>query len=188
MSPVEPSGRGHVGRAALVSLVAIILVFAGLWLISITVGKRNSPDLRLGDQTFRAGNAEARAAEIERNGPILFSDVSGRQDRDLILQHLGDDPDEGWHAIAAQPIDRARDCFWDWQPEEEIFRATCDPSLTAPADGEGSTRYHVTIDDGAIEVDLNFEERSRYERERSEDPDAEDGSSGPDEDTGDSGD
>lgn len=168
MSPVEPSGRGHVGRAALVSLVAIILVFAGLFVISVTIGKRDSPDLRLGDQTFRAGDAERRAAEIERDGPILFSDVSGRQDRDLILQHIGDDPEEGWHAIAAQPIDRARDCFWDWRPDEEIFRASCDPELTAPADGEGLVRYHVTVDDGALEVDLNFEERTRYEQERSD--------------------
>lgn len=166
MSPVEPSGRGHVGRAALVSLVAIILVFAGLWLVTITIGKRDSPDLRLGDQFFRAGNAEARAAEIAENGPMLFSDVSGRRDRDLILQHIGDDPATGWHAIAAQPIDRGRDCFWEWQSDDELFRATCDPSLTAPADGEGLTRYHVAVVDGGVEVDLNREERERFEEER----------------------
>lgn len=168
MSPVEPSGRGHVGRAGLVSLAAIILVFAALWLVTVTIGKRDSPDLRLGDQMFRAGNAEARAAEIAKNGPMLFSDVSGRQDRDLILQHIGDDPEEGWHAIAAQPIDRARDCVWRWEEAEELFRATCEESLTAPADGEGLTRYHVEVDDGAVVVDLNHEERLRYEEERSE--------------------
>lgn len=149
--------------------MAIVLVFAGLWLVTITVGKRNSPDLRIGDQTFRAGSAEARSKEIERDGPILFSDVSGRQDRDLYLQHIGDDPDEGWYAFAAQPIDRSRDCIWEWQADEERFRAACDPALTAPADGEGLTRYHVSVDEGALIVDLNYEERSRYEQEREDD-------------------
>jgi len=167
MSPVEPSGRGHVGRAALVSLVAIVLVFAGLWLVTVTLGKRNSPDLKLGDQTFRVTkDPEGAAREIAERGPLIFSDVSGRKDRDIIVQHLGDDPEEGWYAFDAQPLDRDRGCYWEWQPDEDLFRASCDDGLPAPADGEGLTQYHVTVD-GSVVVDLNYDERQQYEAERS---------------------
>ena len=155
MSPVAPSGSNHVGRAALVASVGIIVLFAGLWLVTLAIGGRNSPDLRLGDQTFPAGNAEKLAKGIAADGPRLYGDVSGRQDRDMILQHRGDDPDKGWTAFLAAPIDQARDCTWDWQPDEEIFRAKCDRTITAPADGKGLPQFEVTVTDGSIDVDLN---------------------------------
>lgn len=159
MSPVAPSGSNHVGRAALVALVGVIVLFAGLGLVTLVLGDRDSPDLALGDQTFDAGDAERLSTEIERNGPVLFSDVSGRRDRDMILQHIGDDPENGWHAFLAAPVDRARDCFWRWEPDEEQFRATCDESLTAPADGAGLPQFPVTIDDGRLDIDLNADAR-----------------------------
>lgn len=163
MSPVEPSGRGHVGRAAAVSLVAIIVVFGGLWLVTLVLQDRNSPDIQLGDQQWNAGNAETLATKIERDdAPILVADVSGRRDRDVILQHLGTDPETGWYAFLAAPIDRARDCTWDWQPDEDQFRAKCDPSLTAPADGTGLTQFKVIVD-GDVVVDLNYDERTAAE-------------------------
>src|SRR5690606_24760944 len=135
MSPVAPSGNNHVGRAALVAAVGIAVLFIGLWFVTLAIGDRNSPDLRLGDQTFNAGNAEKLARGIAADGPRLYGDVSGRKDRDMILQHIGDDPEEGWSAFLAAPIDKARDCTWEWQPDEDLFRAKCDPNLTAPADG-----------------------------------------------------
>ena len=159
MSPVAPSGSNHVGRAALVALVGVIVLFAGLGLVTLVIGDRDSPDLALGDQTFDAGNAERLAGEIASNGPVLFSDVSGRRDRDMILQHLGDEPETGWYAFLAAPVDRARDCFWQWEPDEELFRATCDDSLTAPADGDGLPRFPVTIADGRLDIDLNADAR-----------------------------
>ncbi|MEO6987632.1 MAG: hypothetical protein ABI239_03200 [Aquihabitans sp.] len=160
MSPVAPSGSNHVGRAALVASVGIIALFLGLWLVTLAIGGRNSPDLRLGDQTFKAGNAEKLAAGIAKDGPRLYGDVSGRQDRDMILQHLGDDPDKGWSAFLAAPIDRARDCTWEWQADEELFRAKCDPKLTAPADGKDLPQFKVTVTDGRVDVDLNADARA----------------------------
>lgn len=159
MSPVAPSGSNHVGRAALVALVGVIVLFAGLGLVTLVLGGRDSPDLALGDQTFDAGDTERLAAEIGRNGPVLYSDVSGRRDRDLILQHLGDDHDDGWYAFLAAPVDRARDCFWRWEPDDELFRASCDDALTAPADGTGLPQFPITIDDGRLDVDLNADTR-----------------------------
>jgi hypothetical protein len=158
VSPVAPSNN-HVGRAALVSLVGIVVLAAGLGLATLALGGRDSPDLRLGDQTFRGGSAERLAREIDERGPIIYGDVSGNKDRDMILQHLGDDPEEGWYAFLAAPIDRARDCTWTWQPDEELFRAACDDDLTAPADGEGLPRFPVTVDGGRLDVDLNADAR-----------------------------
>ena len=163
MSPVAPSNN-HVGRAALVALVGIIVLFAVLGLTTLALEGRNSPDLQLGDQTFRGGRIDRLAAEIDDRGPIFYGDVSGRRDRDIILQHLGDDPKTGWSAFLAAPVAEARDCTWQWQPDEELFRAKCDRKLTAPADGEGLPQFKVTVADGRLDVDLNADARTTTTR------------------------
>ena len=160
MSPVDQS-RNHVGRAALVALVGVVVLFIGLGLATFAVRNKNSTELRLGDQTFHAGNAEKKAALIAKSGPILYADVSGRKDRDMILQHIGTNPKKGWYAFLAAPLDKARDCTWVWKPTEELFRAKCDASLTAPADGRGLPQFDVTVRDGSIDVDLNADARKQ---------------------------
>ena len=159
MSPVDQS-RNHVGRAATVALVAIVVLGLGLWFVTLAIGGRDSPDVRLGDQTFQGGSTERLAAEIDDRGPIIYGDVSGNKDRDIILQHQGDDPETGWYAFLAAPLGEARDCTWQWQPDEELFRARCDESLTAPADGEGLPQFPVTVEDGRLDVDLNADART----------------------------
>ena len=158
MSPVDQS-RNHVGRAAAVAFAGIFVLIVGLLLTTLALKDRNSGDLRLGDQTFDAGNAERKAELIAKTGPILYADVSGRKDRDMILQHLGDDPEKGWYAFLAAPIDESRDCTWEWQADEEQFRAACDPDRTAPANGEGLPQFEVKVVDGQIDVDLNADAR-----------------------------
>jgi len=159
VSPVDQS-RNHVGRAATVALVGVVVLGIALGLVTLALGGRNSTDLNIGDQTFQAGSAEKKAELIAESGPILYADVSGRKDRDMILQHIGDDPAKGWHAFLAAPIDKARDCTWIWQPEEELFRAKCDEELTAPADGKGLPQFPVKVVDGQLDVDLNAEARA----------------------------
>jgi hypothetical protein len=159
LSPVAPSNN-HVGRAALVALVGIVVLFAVLGLTTLALQGRNSPDLQLGDQTFKRQNARNLAEEIADRGPVIYGDVSGRKDRDIIVQHLGDDPEEGWYAFLAAPVDKARDCTWRWQDDEELFRATCDEDLTAPADGEGLPQFKVTVADGQVDIDLNADART----------------------------
>jgi hypothetical protein len=158
VSPVDQS-RNHVGRAATVALVGVVVLAIALGLVTLALGSRNSADLAIGDQTFQAGSAEKKAALIEESGPILYADVSGRKDRDMILQHIGDDPEEGWHAFLAAPIDKGRDCTWIWQPDDELFRAKCDEELTAPADGKGLPQFAVTVKEGQLDVDLNADAR-----------------------------
>lgn len=159
--PVERS-RGHAGRALAVSGLAVALIVGGLYVVSRITSQQSSFDVRLGDQTFQGGNAERLAKEIADRGPIFYGDVSdsGSGDhRDIILQHLGDDPDEGWSAFRAQPPGKPRDCTWTWQADEELFRAACDEDLTAPADGDGLEAYPVEVEDGKLDIDLNFERR-----------------------------
>jgi hypothetical protein len=143
-----------VGTGA-VAVLALILFLA-----ATVLSNRNSTELRLGDQTFQGGSAERLAKEIEDRGPILYPDVSGSKDRDVVLQHLGSNPNKGWYSFRAQPPDKGRECTWEWQADEQLFRAKCDPSLTAPANGEGLERYPVRVRDGKLDVDLNFATRT----------------------------
>jgi hypothetical protein len=159
--PVERSS-GHAGRALAVAGVGVAVVALAVWGVAVLTSRQSSFDVRLGDQTFQGGNAERLADEIDEDGPIFYADISdsGSGDqRDLILQHLGDDPDEGWYAFRAQPPGEERDCTWLWQPDEEQFRARCDDDLTAPADGEGLEAYPVEVVDGKLDIDLNFDRR-----------------------------
>lgn len=159
--PVERS-RGHAGRALAVSGIGVALVALVIWGVAVVTSQQSSFDVRLGDQTFQGGDAERLADEIDDRGPIFYGDVSDSgsgEHRDIILQHLGDDADEGWYAFRAQPPGEDRSCTWTWQPDEELFRAACDEDLTAPADGEGLERYPVEVDDGKLDIDLNFDRR-----------------------------
>ena len=159
MSPVERGGS-HAGRALAVSTVAIAAIGLTLFLAATVLSDRNSTELRLGDATFQGGNAERLAEEIDDRGPILYPDVSGSKERDLILQHLGSNPNTGWYAFRAQPPSKDRECTWQWQEDEQLFRAKCDESLIAPADGKGLERYPVRVIKGRLDVDLNAADRT----------------------------
>ena len=159
MSPVAQTNH-HAARAALVALVGIVVLFGALGLVTLALRDRNSPDLRLGDQTFQGGRTTRIANDIAKRGPILYSDVSGRKDRDMILQHIGSDPAKGWHAFLAAPLSKPRDCTWRWAPKDNHFVASCDEKLTAPADGAGLPKFKVTVTGGHIAVDLNADARA----------------------------
>ena len=51
MSPVDQS-RNHVGRAATVALVGVVVLALALGLVTLALGSRNSTDLAIGDQIF----------------------------------------------------------------------------------------------------------------------------------------
>ncbi|WP_426574134.1 hypothetical protein [Aquihabitans sp. McL0605] len=159
MSPVDQS-RNHVGRAAAVALVGVFVLTVALLLVTFAIGGKKSADVKLGDQTFQGGSTTRLAKEIDERGPIFYGDVSGRKDRDIILQHLGDDPQTGWYAFLAAPIDKSRACTWQWQADEEQFRAKCDKTLTAPADGKGLPQFKVTVNDGRLDVNLNADAKT----------------------------
>jgi hypothetical protein len=159
MSPVERRSSSATTTAVLVGVAGVV---AGLGLVVLMVNLASrgteSFEVRLGDDRFAAGSVTNQAASVERGGPLLYPDVAGGS-RDLIVNHVGAEPDEGWHAFSAQPIGKPRDCFLQWQADEGEF-VDCEGDRY-PADGDHPdlTRYPVAIEDGNLFVDINFEFR-----------------------------
>jgi hypothetical protein len=165
VSPVARS-QGHTGRALLVAGAGVVVAI-GVAATLAVLANRGTVDVRLGSDTFAEQDAEEAAEVVAEDGPILYADAAGG-DRDIVLQHLGDDPEEGWLAFAARPPGVSRECTIQWDAEHEVFRLL-DPSEDVteecdgrefPADGEGLPTYPVTVDsDGNLDVDLNAADR-----------------------------
>lgn len=94
--------------------VGLALIAAVVWL----AGSSGQVEVRLGDRDFRDLDAARISAEIAEGGPVLFSDVAGGS-RDIILQHLGDDPESGWLAFEARRSGQDRRCFFQWRSEDD---------------------------------------------------------------------
>jgi hypothetical protein len=166
MSPVARRQSGHTGRALLVAGTGVALA-VGLAFGIAALANQGRVDVRLGDDVYPVPNAEERAEEIAQNGPTLMPDLAGG-DRDIVLQHLGTDVEEGWIALAARPSGVSRDCFIQWQADEAQFRLLagdeqrtdeCD-GRTFPADGGDLPRYPVEVVDGDLEIDINANSRA----------------------------
>jgi hypothetical protein len=168
VSPVEQS-RGHAGKALGVAGVGVVAALAIAFGVA-RLASQGKVDVRLGTDTFTQQDAEDAAEKIAEDGPILYPDTAGG-DRDIVLQHLGDDPATGWIALAARPPGVARECtirvpgrnrdepFMLLDPDGEVS-GDCD-GREFPPDGEGLPRYPVTVDeDGKLDVDLNAEDRA----------------------------
>jgi hypothetical protein len=166
MSPVEQS-RGHAGKALLVAGAGVVLALGIAFLVA-RMASQGRVDVRLGSDTFADQSAEEAAEKVADDGPILYQDLAGG-DRDIVLQHLGDDPATGWIALAARPPGVPRACSIQWHPDDEVFLLLdadgdvtdeCD-GTEFPADGTGLPSYPVTVDaDGRLDVDLNAEDRA----------------------------
>lgn len=166
MSPVARS-QGHAGRALFVAGAGVVVAI-GVAAALAVLANRGTVDVRLGSDTFAEQDAEDAAERVAEGGPILYADTAGG-DRDIVLQHLGDDPEEGWIALAARPPGVSRECTIQWYRADEMFRlldssekvsGECD-GREFPADGEGLPMYPVTVDaDGNLDVDLNAAERT----------------------------
>ena len=166
MSPVEQS-RGHAGKALLVAGAGVVLALGIAFLVA-RMASQGRVDVRLGSDTFADQSAEEAAEKVAEDGPILYQDLASG-DRDIVLQHVGDDPDTGWIALAARPPGVPRECSIQWQPDDEVFllldergeaSGECD-GREFPADGEGLPSYPVTVDaNGKLDVDLNAEDRA----------------------------
>lgn len=153
--PVAPSSN-HATRALVVAVLAVVVVFGGLWAAAVLYSRQDSSKLHLGDQTFEAGKAASRAKEVAKRGPFIVSDASPSHSRDIIVQHLGSDSRSGWVAFSAQPTGKDRSCTWQWAAAEHQFHAKCDRSLTLPADGKGAKHYPAKVgSDGQLSIDLN---------------------------------
>jgi hypothetical protein len=135
---------------ALGAVVGAVVVFGGLALLSGSGGV----DVRLGDDVFRAGQVERLAAAVADEGPIAIPDASPERARDIYLQHLGETPQVGWLAFAAQAPGAERRCLLQWEPAGAELVDPCGEQRY-PANGRGLTQYPTTVtEEGVLTVDL----------------------------------
>lgn len=157
--PVAKRSRTPGRQAAALAFAGFgaILAIVGLfvWLDNERKGTANntvwSPVPEEGN-IFSPGPAAALADFVDETGPILFADTAG-QDRDVFIQHLGDDPLSGWSTFGVRPADASRECSVEWQPESETFVDACDGTVY-PADGTGLPQYETSVIGGSLVVDL----------------------------------
>jgi len=159
--PIAQSSKTPARQAILVGLGATMGLLSILFLVTqadrLTGQGSTNLDLEVADGLFHPGNIERLSADIEANGPLFFSDLSGG-DRDILLQHLGPSPKEGWFAIGARADDATRDCFVEWTPSSDAFVDNCD-ATHYPADGAGLPSYLLQIDAaGDLAIDLDAEQ------------------------------
>jgi hypothetical protein len=151
--PVAQS-QGHAGKALAIAGVAILLIAVVAVFVALAAS-RGDVEINLGDDRFNAGQTDRLAEEIDDGDglPFLYQDLVGR-DRHLFVQHIGEDPDEGWIAFGAfDPDDPS--CAVLIDREAHVLVNACDESVTYPLDGEGLRQYPTSVEDGRIYVDVN---------------------------------
>jgi hypothetical protein len=146
-------------KALVVVLGSLVAIVAGVVFFLTAVAENGKVQVRLGDDRFDAGVATEMAEEVAEGGPFKYPDVSGRQ-RDIVLNHLAEDPLAGWVAFEVRRPGDARDCQVEWQADAGHFSYTCDADVTFPPNGEGLEQFPVEIVSGRIIVDLNAAARA----------------------------
>lgn len=138
--PVERRSGSQQTRSVIIAVVALVIAVLGAWgMIRLASGGQGPVKVQLGDDTFDAGFATRMADQIDKDGPLLFSDVSGRGQRQPIyVVHIGSDEKDGWFALSAIAPGAAEGCFVTWNPESELFeeRRAADPAEGRDALGE----------------------------------------------------
>lgn len=144
--------RMIVGAALVGVAVASFLV-----LLVVRFASQRPDEVNLGRDRFEVGQAEVFARAIERDGPILFKDpLTSRPGREIYVQHLGDDEDEGWFALDAYAPGAPREerCILRWDRNDQVFRDPCGDA-EIPADGTGVRTYEGEVDArDAVIIDL----------------------------------
>jgi hypothetical protein len=151
--PVAQS-RGHAGKALLVAGVGVVVAL-GLAFLVAQAASRGDVDINLGDERYNAGQVASIAESIDEGDglPLLFPDLVGR-DRNLFVQHLAEDADEGWVAFGAfDPEDPS--CPVEIDRDAKILVNGCDAEITYPLDGTGLRYYPTQVEGGRLFVDIN---------------------------------
>lgn len=131
----------------------IALGFAAvLMLVVVRYASQNPEQANLGPRVFRVGNASRLAREVKARGPFLFKDPLNRE-REMYVQHLGDDANEGWSAIRAYASRESVECLLRWEPDPGRFVDPC-TSKSYPPNGEGLVTYPARVENGVVGVDL----------------------------------
>lgn len=130
----------------------MVLALIGAMVLLSVLSTSGTVDVRFGDREFWAGSTERLADEIDDRGPYLLPDASPKRSLDIFVQHLGDDPDEGWLAfLARSPGNDDRGCTLEWDGGR--FTDPCGDA-TYPPDGTGLEQFTTRVEDGSLYVDF----------------------------------
>lgn len=140
--PVERRGGTRQVRAAAIGILAVALaVGLAVAVVLASSGGDGPVKVSLGDDVFDAGQASRLSRQIRADGPLLFSDVSGRgQLRPIVVNHFGDDPDRRWVAFAAVLPGADENCFLAWSEERNLFEERAVASGSASSAGGSADR------------------------------------------------
>ncbi len=121
--PVERRTGTKQITSVIVGIVVLVVAIAAAWgMIVLASGGKGPVQVRLGEDTFDAGYTSRMAKQIATDGPLLFSDVSGRGQRQPIyVNHFGSDDDKRWVALSAVAPGAAEGCFLSWNAERNLF-------------------------------------------------------------------
>lgn len=154
MSARRPPNRGRL--IVVGSLMALAFATALLFLV-VRFASRNPEQVSLGPRVFRVGSTTRLAREVEQRGPFLFKDPLNRE-REVYIQHLGQDPNAGWSGIRAYASRETIECLLRWERDRRRFVDPC-TSQSFPADGAGLTIYPALVEKGVVSVDLRSARR-----------------------------
>ena len=152
--PVSSGPRPSLRAAVMVGLAGVVVALGLVGAVLLLTRTGTDVEIRLGDRDFRDMEIGRISAEIDDRGPILFGDVADGS-LDIILQHIGEDPETGWFAFEARRTGQSRDCFFRWRPDEVDFANTCDPDDIVDAAGTGLRQFEVAVVNGDVRVDIN---------------------------------
>ena len=101
--PVERRSGPKQLTAVVFGIIAVLLAIGLAWgMLALASGGDGPVRVQLGDDEFRVGNAERQARQIAEDGPAIYSDVSGRGQRQpIVVNHFGDDAEIRWVAFPA---------------------------------------------------------------------------------------
>lgn len=104
---------------ALAFAVVAVAVGLGAGFLMLRLADSGGVDVRLGDAEFLAGSAESRSDDIAEGGPLLFPDPNS--DRDIFVQHLGEDPNRGWLVFETRWPGSPSSCSLTWEAASRQF-------------------------------------------------------------------
>lgn len=121
--PVEQRSRISQMTGVLIAIGAVVLAVGASWLLlRLANGGEGPVKIQLGDEDFDAGQVERIAAQVAKEGPVLYPDVSGRgQLRPIWVNHFSNDAKAQWYVFSAIAPDAPEGCFLVWNDDEELF-------------------------------------------------------------------
>ena len=149
--PVARRAKDVRRSALLIGLAAVVFAII-LGAVALEFGRRTQT-LALGSADFGDLDVQRIGDLIDREGPLLLADIGGGT-RQVWLQHIGDEIDQGWSAFDVRQPGDPVECYADWVASTQQFVDKCDGSIY-PESGSGLPQIPVFVDGSELTIDIN---------------------------------